>query len=91
MDERIKIADSRRLVNPELLATSIVADSDDERRNDLAVTDIHHTMGKLTEVLHKAMQHLLRALGQCQKVIKGSRALVPALEHINELLAQVFP
>jgi hypothetical protein len=29
-------------------------------------------MGKLTEVMHKAAQHLLWALGQRQKVFKGS-------------------
>jgi hypothetical protein len=48
-------------------------------------------MGKLTEALHEAAQHLLRALRQCQKVVKGSRVLVPALERINKLLTQVFP
>jgi hypothetical protein len=44
-------------------------------------------MGKLTKAVHKAAQHLLRVLGQRQKVVKGSQALVPALERINELFA----
>jgi hypothetical protein len=74
-------------MDPELLATAIVVHSGDERRNHLAVTGVHHTMGKLTKAVHKAAQHLLRVLGQRQKVVKGSQALVPALERINELFA----
>jgi hypothetical protein len=68
----------------------IVTHSGDEQSNDLAITGVHHTMGKLIEALHKAAQRLLWALGQRQKVIKGSRMLVPSLECINKLLAQVF-
>jgi hypothetical protein len=48
-------------------------------------------MGELTEALHEAVQHLLRALRQCQKVVKGSRALVSTLECINKLFTQIFP
>jgi hypothetical protein len=44
-------------------------------------------MGKLIEVLHKAVQQLLRALRQRQKVVKGSQALIPSLERVNELFA----
>jgi hypothetical protein len=44
----------------------------------------------LAETLHEAVQRLFGALGQRQQVIKGSRALVPALKCINELLTQVL-
>jgi hypothetical protein len=48
-------------------------------------------MGKLTEALHKVVQCLLRALRQRQKVVKGSRVFVSALDRINKLFAQVCP
>jgi hypothetical protein len=48
-------------------------------------------VGKLIEALHKAVYCVSETLSQRQQVIKGSRALVPALEHINKLFAEVLP
>jgi hypothetical protein len=86
INERIELADGGRLADSELLTTPVVTDSSDKRRDDLAITSVHHTMGMLAETLHEAVQRLFGALGQHQQVIKGSRALVPALKCINGLL-----
>jgi hypothetical protein len=36
----------------------VVMDSGDKCRDDLAVAGVYHTVGKLAEVLHEAMQCL---------------------------------
>jgi hypothetical protein len=88
--ERIELADGSQLADLELLTTLIVMNSSDKHRDNLAVADVHHTMGELEEALHEATQCLHWALRHRKKVIKGSQALVPALERVNELLAQIF-
>jgi hypothetical protein len=78
-------------MDPELLTAPVVAHPRDKCRDNLAVTGVYHTMGKQTEALQKAVQRLLRALRQRQKVVKGSRAFVSALDRINKLFTQVCP
>jgi hypothetical protein len=48
-------------------------------------------MGQLAEMLHEATQSFSWSLRQGKEIIKHSRALVSALERIDELLAQFFP
>jgi hypothetical protein len=45
-------------VDFELLATSVVADFSEKFRDDLAITSVHHTVGKLTKALHEVVQCL---------------------------------
>jgi hypothetical protein len=47
------------MVDGSQIPTSIVAHSGNERRDDLAIAGVHHTMGKLTEVMHEAAQCVL--------------------------------
>jgi hypothetical protein len=91
INERLELTNSGWLADSMLVVTSIVMNSGNEHRDDLAIAGVHHNMSELIEAPHEAAQRLLWVLRQRQKVIKGPWALVPALEHVNELLAQIFP
>jgi hypothetical protein len=57
--ERVELADGGRLADPELLAAPVVVHPGDKCCDNLVIAGVYHTMGKLTEALHKAAQLLL--------------------------------